>query len=907
MPSTFIGKPLILQVKVESMKVAEIRSKFLEFFQSHGHEIVASSSLIPEADPTLLFANAGMNQFKDMFLGREQRSYQKASSCQKCVRAGGKHNDLENVGYTARHHTFFEMLGNFSFGDYFKKTAIQLAWEFSTEVLGLKSADITVTVFETDTEARKLWLEISDLPEDRIISLGEADNFWSMGETGPCGPCSEMFFDRGEKYSCGAECGIGRCECDRYMEYWNLVFMQFDRNEAGDLTALPKPSVDTGMGLERMAGILQKTETNYEIDTFTAILDYVATLAGAEYDPQAKTAFNYRVIADHARSVSFLISDGVMPSNEGRGYVLRRIIRRAVRYGRNLGFAEPFLHKVCLQVIDQMAGAYPELKDKKAFVDKVVSAEEAQFFKTLERGLSLLDESLSALTKGDSLAGELAFKLYDTFGFPIDLTRVIAAEQGISVDEPGFEKAMAAQKTQSKRSWKKHSGDSSDALFHELANKGIKGEFAGHETMGLEAELLAIVSYRDDEVEILTTASDSAADYELVFAKTPFYPEGGGQVGDRGLIQGESCEAEVLGVRKAPGDVIAIQVALSSGELAIGQRYSQVTDHDLRLLTTKNHTATHLLHWALRETLGDHVKQAGSLVNEHGLRFDFSHFQALTASEIASIEARVNDKIWQSLPVNQQVMAKDEAIAAGAIAFFGDKYGDEVRVVAVGDFSVELCGGSHVANSAEINLFKIQTEASIAAGVRRITAVTSKAAFELLADTYRDVKSIKDDYKLTEVSEIGDRLAKLTAAEKDLRRKLAETAAQQILGEVEQAIAKADGSGAAKVIAFACPETEQGVKTLRDLADLLRAKHDNLVFLLGMQQKAAGKALLLCGKGAALPKSLKAGDLIKELAPYIDGRGGGKPDLAQAGGTKVAGVPAALDQFAALVQKKLGV
>lgn len=888
------------------MKVAEIRSKFLEFFKENQHEVVASSSLVPENDPTLLFANAGMNQFKDMFLGLEKRPYTTATSCQKCVRAGGKHNDLENVGYTARHHTFFEMLGNFSFGDYFKKQAITLAWRFSKEVLKLDSNDLYVTVYKDDEEARQLWLEISDLPGDRIISLGDEDNFWSMGETGPCGPCSEMFVDRGAAYGPEKDKDGPFPEGDRYMEFWNLVFMQYDRDEKGKLNPLPKPSVDTGMGLERMASILQKTVTNYEIDSFKQILEFVAQLANSTYDPKDPAVFNYRVIGDHARAAAFLIADGIMPSNEGRGYVLRRIIRRAVRYGRNLGFGEAFLHKVCLKVVDQMVEAYPELDDKKAFIDKVVESEESQFFKTLERGLTLLEESTHNLKKGATLDGEVAFKLYDTFGFPIDLTRIICEEKGLKVDEPGFEKAMAEQKDQSRKSWKKGDTSSSSNLYHELANQGIKGQFSGHEVLTETAELLAIIATDEEDHQVrVDKAQDIGKSYQLVFARTPFYPEGGGQVGDRGTVRGKGSHAEVTHAQKGAGDVLLVTVKLVEGTFEVGHSYHQETDLHLRQLTTKNHTATHLLHWALRDTLGDHVKQAGSLVNEHSLRFDFSHFSALSLDEIKRIETKINEKIWQSLPVEQKLMAKEEAIAAGAIAFFGDKYGDEVRVVSVGDFSVELCGGSHVTNSAEINLFKIQSEASIASGVRRITALTSQAAYSLLAENYRDVKSIKDTYKFTSVDDIAVRLKKLTDTEKELTKQIADISAGQQLGQFEDQLAKTAEFEGYQIIAFSCSENEQGVKALRDLAEQIKAKYSKVVFLLGMKQEAAGKALLLCGKGSELPKSLKAGDLIKELSAVIDGRGGGKPDLAQAGGTKVSGVDSALSQFEQLVKSKL--
>ncbi len=887
------------------MKVSDIRKSFLEYFKNNGHEVVESSSLVPQNDPTLLFANAGMNQFKDIFTGKETRSYKRATSCQKCVRAGGKHNDLENVGHTARHHTFFEMLGNFSFGDYFKYDAIRYAWDFIINHLKLDPEVIYVTVHNSDDEAAQIWVEKIGFPKEKVIPLDE-DNFWAMGDVGPCGPCSEIFVDRGEEFSCGSNCGIGQCECDRFMEFWNLVFMQYERDQSGNLTPLPKPSVDTGMGLERIAGILQKTQTNYEIDSFVDILHFTADLAGAPYDAKSPGAFSYRVIADHARAATFLISDGVIPSNEGRGYVLRRIIRRAVRYGRNIGFAEPFLYKVCAKVVDQMAEAYPSLKNQAKLIEKAVAAEESQFFKTLERGLSLLDEELATLSGKGDLSGETAFKLYDTFGFPVDLTRIICQERGFTVDELGFEKAMARQKEQSRKNWKGAGGQQTQEIYHTIKEGlGSTPEFVGYENLSLKSKCLAIFQ-GDDEKTAVDFTAEAQQPIELVFEKTPFYPEGGGQVGDRGRIVGENFAASVIDVQKPIPDLIVVKAKIDHGTVRVGQTYMQETDRYRRQLTARNHTATHMLHWALRKTLGDHVKQAGSLVNDEMLRFDFSHFQALTAQELAEIESLINQKIWQNSRVQNRLMSKDDAVAAGAIAFFGEKYGDRVRVVSVGDFSIELCGGCHVEFAAEINLFKIISEASIAAGVRRITAYTSEKAFQYLATQDVTVRTIKENYKLANLEELTQRFEKATAAEKELRKQLESFRAKEIMGQLDTVLKDAQQSGDTKILNFLCPEDEQGVKTLREIAERLTQKEANLILLLGMKQNTTGKALLLAAKGKQAPSSFKAGELIKRLSPMINGRGGGKPDLAQAGGTLLEGVDQALASSFAEVVKMLG-
>ena len=633
------------------MKAAEIRSKFLEYFKKNGHSIIESSSLVPSNDPTLMFTTAGMVQFKDVFLGKDIRPYSRATTSQKCVRAGGKHNDLENVGFTARHHTFFEMLGNFSFGDYFKKDAIHFAWQLITEEFKIPKDRLYVTVFETDEEAADIWHQQEGVPKDRIYRFGEKDNFWAMGDTGPCGPCTEIFVDRGQKYSCGKPtCGMG-CDCDRYMEIWNLVFMQYDRDASGKLNPLPKPSVDTGGGLERWASVLQDVETNYDIDLFVDIIEKISKLCGKKYDPKAHTAsggnskddsvFSFRVIADHVRATTFLIGDGVMPSNEGRGYVLRRIMRRAIRHGRKLGFKGPFLHQVCGAVIDQMKGAYPDLTDKRAFIDRAVLAEEEQFLKTLDRGLGLLDEEVAKITGQEKiLSGSVAFTLYDTFGFPLDLTRTICEERGITVDEKGFEVLMEKQRAESRKHWKGTGDTTLDAEWFKISDELKKAkklpEFVGYDHLEAKGEVLAVIPTKTEDGTSLTMA---------IFSKTPFYGESGGQTGDQGFVRtGDGVfEADVIDVQKPVPELIVAHLRVRKGVLKVGDQVIQRVSDEIRAATARNHTATHLLHWALREVLGKHVKQAGSLVKPELLRFDFSHFQALTHEEITRVENMINE------------------------------------------------------------------------------------------------------------------------------------------------------------------------------------------------------------------------------------------------------------------------
>ena len=900
-----------------SMNANAIRTSFLKYFEKNGHTLVESSPLVPQNDPTLLFTNAGMVQFKDVFLGKDKRSYTRATTSQKCVRAGGKHNDLENVGFTARHHTFFEMLGNFSFGDYFKKDAIHYAWEFVTKELRLPKDKLYVTVFEKDDEAAEIWHKQEGVPKDRIYRFGEKDNFWSMGDTGPCGPCSEIFIDRGEKYSCGKPtCAMG-CDCDRFMEFWNLVFMQYDRSADGKLTPLPRPSVDTGAGLERIASIIQEVDTNYDTDLFQEIISKTAALLKQPVDKKSPLIVSYRVVADHSRATAFLIGDGVMPSNEGRGYVLRRIMRRAIRHGKKLGFSGPFLHQTIGFVIDQMKGAYPDLVEKRAFIERAVLAEEEQFFRTLEKGLTLLDEETLKLKPGMVLPGEVAFKLYDTYGFPLDLTRVICEEKNLSVDEAGFEKAMDRQRSESRKHWKGSGEQAIDpaylALSQKLSQAGKMPKFKGYESTSVQSECLAILvpsenglkqvdSYSVPPVAITGDSVENISTIEVVFAETPFYGESGGQVGDRGrVILDHGFEGEVIDVQKPVPDLIVAHLRPKSGQIKVGTQYQQETDREIRALTARNHTATHLLHWALRKVLGTHVKQAGSLVAPDLLRLDFSHFQPMTETEILKIENLINEKIWNAEPVQKQEMKKDQAIAAGAIAFFGEKYGDRVRVVQVGDFSTELCGGTHVDNASEIHLFKIANESGIAAGVRRIIAYTSKGAFDYLRVQDRELKIIRDRLKASSTDEILGKIDKMAATEKDLRKQIEQIQSKTASGEVDEILAKAPQvKGVTIVTALTAPDA-LGVKRLRDLSDMMKQKVPASVIVLGMKDPDGARASLLVAVGPKAPSTLNANQLLQKMLPHIEGRGGGKPDLAQAGGAKPAGLENALKEAQTLI------
>ena len=885
------------------MKGAEIRKKFLEFFKKNGHTIVESSSLVPSNDPTLLFTTAGMVQFKDVFLGKDPRPYTRAATAQKCVRAGGKHNDLENVGFTARHHTFFEMLGNFSFGDYFKKDAIHFAWKFITEELKFPKDRLYVTVFEKDDEAEAIWHQNEGLSMNRIYRFGEKDNFWAMGDTGPCGPCTEIYFDRGPQYGGDDFQKSVDAGEDRYIEFWNLVFMQYDRDSSGKMNPLPKPSVDTGAGLERICMLLQEVETNYDIDLFTDIIQKTSKLVGKPYDPKSKdeSVFSFRVIADHARAATFLVGDGVLPSNEGRGYVLRRIMRRAIRHGRKLGFNGPFLHKVCGFVIEQMKEAYPDLIDKQTFIERAVLAEEEQFFKTLDRGLGLLDEELSKLGSSKVLAGSVVFTLYDTFGFPVDLTRTICEERGLSLDEKGFEAAMEKQREESRKHWKGSGDQALDAEWFQVVDQLKKAKklpfFVGYEHLQAEGETLFVTLSNTQEHGDVTLA---------IFSKTPFYGESGGQSGDKGYVKSVKgdFEAEVVDVQKPLPELIVAHLKIKKGVLRVGDKVIQTVNDEVRGFTAKNHTATHMLQWALRSVLGNHVKQAGSLVTPELLRFDFTHFEAMKVEEIAKVESMINEKIWKSDGVKKQVMSKDEAIAAGAIAFFGEKYGDEVRVIQIGEYSTELCGGTHVDHSSDIHLFKIASEAGIAAGVRRIIAYTSKGAYEYLRMQDEKLKNIRDLMKASIVDDIPNKIERLFAEERELRKQIEKLQAAEQGIEIDALLSSAETLSGVKVVCGLANDSADGMKKLREMADRIKQKEPSSVIVLGVKEPETAKPFLVVAVGPQV-KGIVAGEVIKACADKFGGKGGGKPDFAQAGGTNASGLADAVAAAKAFIAGKL--
>jgi alanyl-tRNA synthetase len=884
---------------------AEIREAFLRFFEERGHRRVASSSLVPQNDPTLLFTNAGMVQFKDVFTGRERRDYARATTSQKCVRAGGKHNDLENVGFTARHHTFFEMLGNFSFGDYFKKDAVAWGWEFVTspEWLGLAKDRLAATVFDGegglpwDEEAYDLWKAQGVAPE-RIYKLGAKDNFWAMGDTGPCGPCSEIHFFQGNDIPCaeekaGRECLGVACDCDRWLEIWNLVFMQFERSGDGTLTPLPKPSIDTGAGLERMAAVAQGRRSNYETDLFQNVIRAVERLAEKRYGQAADDDVSMRVIADHARATTFLVGDGVLPSNEGRGYVLRRIMRRAIRHGKRLGLERLFLADVCAAVIEEMGAAYPETRENRAFITKVAAQEEESFRRTLDKGLAILDEEIARLgDRGEKvLPGKVAFQLYDTFGFPMDLTRVIAGERGLGVDEAGFDRHMAEQRARSE--WKGSGEQAVTDLHKQIAAELGETHFLGYETPSARAEVKAILANgarvaragAGDEVEIVTVA-------------TPFYGESGGQVGDVGRIVARGLEVEVRDARRPVPGLITHLGAVVSGEVAVGDVVELSVDERRRDLIRANHSATHLLHFALRERLGDHVKQAGSVVAPDYLRFDFSHFQPLTDEETNAIERRVNELVRENVETDTAVLELEKARQAGAMMIFGEKYGDVVRVVRIGP-SKELCGGTHVRRTGDISFFKIASEESIAAGVRRLVAYTGPRAVEL---SQREADELRRAAALLKAGafDVAQKVDQAQRRVRELERALEEAAAKIATAQSGDLAAKAREVNGAKVLAV---RVQGDGKSLRELADKLRDKLGKGVVALGAEQD--GKAILLVAVTKDLTAKVKAGELVKEGARLVGGSGGGKPELAQAGGPNAGGIDQALAAIEAAASRAL--
>lgn len=864
------------------MTSAEIRQAFLDFFNQQGHEIVASSSLIPANDPTLMFTNAGMVQFKDVFLGSDKRSYSRATSSQRCVRAGGKHNDLENVGYTARHHTFFEMLGNFSFGDYFKQDAIRFAWTFLTEVMGLPKERLWITVHHSDDEAERIWKEEIGVDPDRFSKLDE-DNFWSMGDTGPCGPCTEIFFDHGAEIW-GGPPGSPEEDGDRYIEIWNVVFMQYNRSADGEMTPLPKPSVDTGMGLERIAAVMQNVHSNYEIDLFQSLLNATAKAVGtADLDNKS-----LRVIADHIRSCSFLIVDGVLPSNEGAGYVLRRIIRRAVRHGNKLGAQGPFFNRLVSALVKEMGEAYPELAEKQAQVERILLKEEEQFAKTLDHGMRLLQEAIDGL-EGTEIPGETVFKLYDTYGFPFDLTADVAREHELSLDVDGFDREMKAQRERA-RAAGKFSVDYNDAIRLEGQT-----EFTGYESLEGESEIVALFK-QGEAVDALSAGEQGV----VVLAETPFYAESGGQVGDSGELIAASAVFDVSDCSKEGKNHLHHGV-VSSGSLSVGEKIKPVVDAGRRHSIELNHSATHLLHAALNEVLGEHVQQKGSLNDDERLRFDFSHFEAMTAEQLAEVEKRVNDQIRANSEVVTEVMEIEAAKAKGAAALFGEKYDDTVRVLSMGgDFSIELCGGTHATRTGDIGLLKIISEAGVAAGVRRVEAVTGLGALNWLNSTDEKLSQLSAvvkgsrDTVVEKVQALSDRNRQLEKELEQLKSKLAAQAGSDLLGSALEI-------GGAKVLAAQLEGIE--AKALRDTVDQMKNKLGSSVVVLATV--ADGKVALAAGVSKDLTAKVKAGDLIRELTAKLGGKGGGRPDFAQGGGTDVDGLPAALESVSALVENAL--
>ncbi len=863
----------------------EIRARFLKYFEERGHRVVASSSLVPHNDPTLLFTNAGMNQFKDCFLGAEKRDYLRAATSQKCVRAGGKHNDLENVGRTARHHTFFEMLGNFSFGDYFKKEAIAYAWEFLTKDMGLDTNRLYVSVYTDDDEAADIWHRQEGVPRERIFRF-EEDNFWSMGDTGPCGPCSEIFYDNGPEIGCDSpNCTVG-CDCDRYMEIWNNVFMQFNRQPDGSLLPLPKPAVDTGMGLERITTVMQGVQSNYDTDLLRTIIAEIEKLSGKKYGADPENDVSMRVIADHSRASAYLIADGVLPSNEGRGYVLRRIMRRAMRHAKMLGFEGPVLYKTAVFVLALMADAYPEEGKRKEFVAKVVQNEEERFIQTLGNGLRILQDEIASLkAAGQTLIpGETVFKLYDTFGFPVDLTADIVEKDGYTLDEAGFESCMEAQRAKARQHWKGSGEEAVSAIYKQLADQGLKSQFSGYQKLEDQGKVLSLI--RQGELVEEAVCGETV---ELIAANTPCYGESGGQVGDSGRITTGEATLRIINTKKPLSDLPVHLCEVVTGAVKVGAEATISVDGERRQQIILNHTATHLLQAALQRLLGDHIKQAGSLVTPERLRFDFTHFSPVTTDELIKIEAEVNRQIRGNAAVTSKEMAADEAQAAGAMALFGEKYGDVVRVIEVGDYSMELCGGTHASAAGDIGLFRILSEGGIAAGVRRIEAVTGEAALAQVQQQQQTLQRLSALVK-TEPQKLEVRLQKLLEQQKELEKELEQLQAKANADRSGELLDQIQEIAGVKLLATRVDGVDG--KGLREFSDQLRDKLGSGVLVLTSTE--GGKVALLVAVTKDLIGKVKAGDLIKPLAEIVGGRGGGRPDLAQAGGPDLDKVEALL-------------
>ncbi|MGH8223689.1 MAG: alanine--tRNA ligase [Woeseiaceae bacterium] len=875
------------------MSGSELRSAFLEFFRIRGHAIVPSSPLVPDNDPTLLFTNAGMVQFKDVFLGKEQRTYQRAASSQRCVRAGGKHNDLENVGYTARHHTFFEMLGNFSFGDYFKDEAIRFAWDFVTKTLRIAPEKLWVTVYQGDEDAADIWLKRIGVSPKRFARLDEQSNFWAMGDTGPCGPCSEIFYDHGPKVKGGSP-GSKHEDGDRYVEIWNLVFMQYERSADGKMTPLPKPSVDTGMGLERTAAVMQGVHSNYDTDLFQSLIAAAADATG-----QKKTSSpSLRVIADHIRACAFLIVDGVIPGNDGRGYVLRRIIRRAIRHGYKLGQEKPFFHLLVPALANEMGSAYPELPKKADHVTRVLRHEEERFAETLENGMALLEDAIKKL-KGKTIAGETVFKLYDTYGFPVDLTADIARERKLTIDQAGFEKAMESQRERG-RAASQFGIDLRANLKVDLASDVLKmnlDDFFGYDRLQGEGTIKAILK-AGTEVRSAATGDE----VQIVLDRTPFYAEAGGQVGDVGQLENATARFKVTDTKKL-GEAHLHFGRVESGSFTVGDKVTAAVDAKTRQATVLNHSATHLLHAALRKVLGTHVIQKGSLVAPDRLRFDFSHTQPVTPQELDTIERLVNTEIRKNSAADIRYLSYDAAIQAGAMALFGEKYGDEVRVLRFGDFSTELCGGTHVARTGDIGFFKITSEGGIASGIRRIEAVTGEGALEAVKATDTALKRVAAALRGTP-AEVEDKVTQLLERQKKLERELAGLKSKLAAGGGTQDLA-AQAVQVNGVSVLAAKIDGADAETLRNAADRYKNSFEKAIVVLGSTTED-GKVALVSSISQAVSVTVSAGALISEIAQMVGGRGGGRPDFAQAGGNDPSKLDAALKRVPILVREKLG-
>ena len=872
------------------MKSSEIRTRFLEYFQRQGHTIVPSSPLVPGNDPTLLFTNAGMVQFKDVFLGQDKRPYVRATTSQRCVRAGGKHNDLENVGYTARHHTFFEMLGNFSFGDYFKRDAIRFAWELLTREYGLDPSRLWVTVYQTDDEAFDIWANDIKVPKARIARIGDkpggqkfqSDNFWQMGDTGPCGPCTEIFYDHGPGIE-GGPPGTPEADGDRYIEIWNLVFMQFNRDESGTMHPLPKPSVDTGMGLERIAAVLQGVHSNYEIDLFQDLIRAAAKVTGAK----DLASSSLRVIADHIRACSFLIVDGVIPGNEGRGYVLRRIIRRAIRHGYKLGQKQPFFHKLVPELARVMGDAYPELPAAQQRVTDVLRQEEERFAETLEHGMKVLE---GALHREDRmLDGETVFQLYDTFGFPVDLTADIARERGIMIDHAGFEAAMQRQRERARAASKfsMHSG---------VEYSGRATEFHGYDSLTLECQIVAL--YKEGSP---VQSIDAGAEGVIVLDRTPFYAESGGQVGDQGEISSANGSFWVADTQKIQAEVFGHKGSVKAGRLSVGDAVTAQVNAKTRALAAYNHSATHLMHAALRQVLGSHVTQKGSLVDANRTRFDFSHNAPMTAEEIRTVEHLVNREIRENHPVEVRRMKYDDAIKAGAMALFGEKYGDEVRVLRMGEFSTELCGGTHVRRTGDIGFFKIVSESGVASGIRRVEAVTANGALAWVHEQESKLNQAAQVLK-TQPQELNQKLGQILDNVKSLEKELSRMKSKLASSQGDDLADDAVSVGPAKVLAARLDGAD--AKTLREALDQLKSRLGSAAIVLGAVE--GDKVTLIAGVTADLTTRVKAGELVNFVAQQVGGKGGGRPDMAQAGGTEPGKLPGALDSVADWVRQRVG-